>query len=297
MEKLVYFILVNYKNSYLTIECINSLKRINYTNYHIIVVDNCSPDNSFTKLSDYNKNNFFTLIQTPYNGGFSYANNIGIKIALDKNADYIILLNNDTIVTNNFLLPLLEPFTKNKKIGATTPRIMYDSQKDIYWYGGGKLYKNIARVKHLLINSSIQQITNNTQEVSFISGCCICLPQHVIKECGTLDESYFLYEEDVDYCYKLLKHHYKLYYIPSSVIYHKVNSSTGKNSPIVQYYMVRNKFLLINKQLSGASLFLANIINTIIFLKRIITKEIYLSIFFTAVKNYLKGETGKSKKY
>lgn len=294
MEKSVYFILVNYKKSYLTIECINSLKEINYSNYHIIVVDNCSPDNSFEELSKYNKNNSFHIIQSPYNGGFSYANNIGIKLALKEKADYIILLNNDTIVTKDFLLPLLLPFNNNKNIGATTPRIMYESNRNIYWYGGGKLYKNIARVKHLLINTTFLSDTANETEVSFISGCCICLPAFVIKECGFLDESYFLYEEDVDLCYKLLHNKYKLYYIPSSTIYHKVNSSTGKNSPTVQYYMVRNKYLLINKHLSGISKFIAIIVNTIVFIKRLITHEINPYIFIKAIISFYKGETGKS---
>ena len=294
MEKSVYFILVNYKNSYLTIDCIESLKTINYSKYRIIVIDNFSPDDSFKQLTEYNRDNYFTLIQSARNGGFSYANNIGIRLALEEKADYIILLNNDTIVTKDFLVPLLTPFHNNKNVGATTPRIMYESDRNIYWYGGGKLYKNIARVKHFLINTTFQPDKSDEIEVSFISGCCICLPAFVIKECGYLDESYFLYEEDVDYCFKLLQNKYKLYYIPSSIIYHKVNSSTGKNSPLVQYYMIRNKYLLIKKHLSGISRLIANTINTIIFIKRLITKEISLSIFMKAIKNFHKGETGKS---
>ena len=91
-------------------------------------------------------------------------------------------------------------------------------------------------------------------EVTFASGCCMCIPSAVVRNVGLLDESYFLYEEDVDYCFRLRQKEIKIYYVPKAIIYHKVSSSTSKTrkmSGTTQYYMIRNKYFFIKKYYKG----------------------------------------------
>ena len=146
--KKVAIILVNYNGAEDTLECIASILKSQYENYKIIVVDNCSTDSSYEILDKQKEFYNFVLIKAKSNDGFSAGNNIGIKYALNNGADYILLLNNDTVVETDLIGYLLEGFKNSNNCGATICKIMCYPQKSIIWYGGGTLSKKTARTVH-----------------------------------------------------------------------------------------------------------------------------------------------------
>lgn len=289
---LVWIVLLNYKGCQDTIECIESLEQITYPNYRIIVVDNDSKDGSEETLR--NKFPQHIIIQSGDNLGFSGGNNVGIKYALENRADYILLLNNDTLVEPNFLEPLVEESEKDKSIGIAAGKINYYYDKNIIWAAGGYISEIKGCGYHYGINQEDLGQYDIRQEVSFLTGCIQLIKREVLEKVGLYDEDYFLYMEDVDYCCRVKKTGFKLMYVPKSKIYHKVSASTGENSPLMLYYMNRNRLLFIRK---NYKVFLNNMLFYIFFfLSRIINVRVYKQntrFIIRGIKDYYKGHWGK----
>ncbi len=290
---MVAIILVNYNGSSDTIDCIKSLSSMREVEYEIIVVDNCSTDDSIDKLKQSQKEYSFTLLQAEQNNGFSYGNNIGIKYA--KNADFYLLINNDTVVTTDFLKKLIAEFHKNPKCGVTTPKILYYSQPNKIWYAGGSFDQRTARSEHNHYNQNNNINEKSSQKVTFASGCCLCVSRNTIEKVGLLNEDFFLYEEDAEFCYRITEAGLEIVYIPDSVIFHKVSASTGQGSPMSQYYTVRNKYSLIRMHFKGINKILAYIYCTAQFMFRCIKKEQDFKYYRLGTKAFMRNETGKAR--
>lgn len=213
----VSIVLLNYNGYNDTIECIKSLKNITYNNYKIVIVDNNSTDNSEIEIKKFIKNDDkIQFIQADKNLGFSGGNNIGIRYALENNADYICLLNNDTIVETNFLSELVNSMEKDNKIGVAAGKIMYFEDKDIIWSAGGFISEIKSLGEHYGIDTKDSKKFDDTIEVSFLTGCLQLIRKEVFEEIGMYDDRYFLYMEDVDFCKRATRKGYKLMYIPQS---------------------------------------------------------------------------------
>lgn len=248
MEK-ISIILLNYNGFNDTKECINSIITNQENNkqfiYDIIVVDNNSSDNSVIELK---KMNCIKLIESKHNGGFAYGNNIGIKYALDNNADYILLLNNDTIITENCISKLYNKMKEYEDIGIIGSRVMFYDNKNLINYYDGKInwFKGIATIK----DKGKTYKENNKQFIytNFMTGCCMLIKRRVFNDVGLLPEEYFMYYEDVDFCVQVQKAGYKLGVCLDSVIYHKESSSSGgAGSPFAIQWNTRNRLIFIKK--------------------------------------------------
>lgn len=252
----VFIIIVNYNGSKDTLACLDSIKNITYKNYKVIVVDNGSSEDK-NILSDTISDENIQLILLNKNIGFSAGNNVGIRYALNQGADYIVLLNNDTVVEPDFLTNAICRMQKNnnEKIGILIGKIFYFSSPHKVWYAGGEVTKLLSRVLHY--DTDDDSISTEERYVNYATGCYYCIPSSVIKIAGELPEEYFLYCEDTDYSTAVINNGYRILYYPQSVIYHKVNGSTGSNSDLYKYYTTRNKFYYIKKYRSGIPLVLS----------------------------------------
>lgn len=245
MEK-VYIVIVNYNGYKDTLECIKSIEE-NEKNidYKIIVVDNKSTDESIKKLSVL-KNIY--LIKSNKNGGFSYGNNLGIKYAIEKGAKYILLLNNDTIITKNCISILKEEMDKHKELGIISSRIMYyDFKNKINSVGG---YVDWLRGTAVIENKGClyKEKDKKMKYTEFVTGCCMLIKKEVIDKIGYLPEEYFMYYEDVDYCTKAIKNNFKIGVCYNSVIYHKESASSGGDgNPFAIEWNTRNRMIFIKK--------------------------------------------------
>lgn len=239
-------IILNWKNWRDTVDCLESLLQNDYQNFRVLVIDNHSQDESFEKLTEWSRNrDRITVLQTKENLGFAGGTNAGIKSALDNNTDFILLLNNDTIVTDNFLSSLVKA-AEGEKADIVGCKILYYPDSRI-WYCGGKMSWLRGGAYHPGKGRSNSTLTDKPFEVDFVTGCMMLIRREVIEKTGLLDESYFLYNEDADFCMKALKQGIKMTVTPSTVIYHKENSTDGGWKPYHIYYLIRNKLIFMNK--------------------------------------------------
>lgn len=243
----VAIVIVNYNNAEDIIECLQSLKNISYGNAEIIVVDNGSTDGSVGKLQIFKAG--FSLLTSEANLGFAGGNNIGIRYAIDHKAGYVLFLNNDTVVDPGFIEPLLEKVLNENKVGAVGGKIYYYDDPERIWYAGGSLNCFSGRTKHSGKNKIDTGKYDKTREVGFITGCLMLIPREVIENVGMMDEKYFLYFEDADWCYRIRKAGYKLIYSPQSRIYHKESATTQRLNNVKAYYYYRNIHYFAKKNL------------------------------------------------
>ncbi|MCL2859205.1 MAG: glycosyltransferase family 2 protein [Oscillospiraceae bacterium] len=229
----VSIILLNYNGYKDTIECIDSIKQNEKEmNYEIIVVDNKSTDNSVEELKKIDE---IILLESERNGGFAYGNNIGIKYAIDKGAEYILLLNNDTIIELNCISLMYKILNENDDMGMIGCRIMYYNNKELINYMGGEInwFKGIVVVKDKL--TIYKENNRSFSYTNFITGCCMLIKKEVIDKAGYLPEDYFMYYEDVEYCVKVKDAGYKLGICYNAVIYHKESASSGRHGLAIFY--------------------------------------------------------------
>lgn len=290
-EPLVYIILLNYNGYEDTIECVTSLESIDYINYRIIIVDNNSTDESERILRE--KLPQYIIIQAGSNLGFAGGNNVGIKYALENNADYILLLNNDTVVKENFLNILVEKSISDREIGIAIGKIYYFSDKSKLWFAGGEINKFKGNSYHFGYNEIDTGKYNIDRYISYATGCCMLISAKVIDEVGYLDEKYFLYYEDSDFSSNVINYGYQILYCPESIIYHKVSSSTGHMSNLSQYYLIRNRHIFIKRHIDGYKKIFAYTYFYAYVILGAFTKELNAKIIIKAINDFLKLKWGR----
>ena len=296
----VSIIILNWDNYKDTKECLESLKKITYPNYEIIIVDNGSKDGSTQKIQKEFPNHIY--IYNKDNLGFSGGNNEGIKYALERNSDYILLLNNDVTVESDFLNFLVEKGENDLKVGILVPKINYYSKPDIIWLAGGYISKIRGSGFPIGKGKNENQYVED-RFITFSSGCCILIKKEIFKKIGLWDVNYFLYGEDTDFCKRTIDTGFKLLYVANSKIYHKIGITTKKtNSPLPIYYATRNR-LYFSKKLCGNwfYIFFIYLILTTCLIKFIIWKinQKEENIYYSkkAIADFLYKKMGEFKNF
>lgn len=236
-------ILVNYNNWSDTVECVHSLLKEGINPSDICIIENSSTDNSYFELTSRLKD--IQITKTKNNLGFSGANNLGIKSAMEKKAEYIILLNNDTIVGSNSIQELIREMDSHPEAGMGTGQIRYFPESEIIWYGGGKLIGWRGLAVHLRKGKKANSNNLKPGFVTFISGCYLCIRAKAIENLGFLNEKFFLYLEDIEYSARAYNRGIKQLYVPGSIIFHKCRGDRELKANTL-YYSVRNRELLID---------------------------------------------------
>ena len=287
----VSIIILNWNGWKDTIECLESLYQINYSNFDVIVVDNDSHDESLEKIRNYASGNinikseffeynysnkpikileytrneyenskgeinFFKLpskrlflIKNDANYGFAEGNNIGIRYAFnDLNPNYILLLNNDTVVDKDFLEEMVNIGEINTDIGIIGPKIYYYDEQNTIWCVGGKIDWKFARGLHVGINEVDNGQYNEMREFDYVSGSALLIKREVVDGIGLLDKQFFLYFEESDWALRASQKEYRSVYAPEAKVWHKVSKSGGGLSKETGlYYITRNRWLFMKK--------------------------------------------------
>jgi len=260
MSPSVAIIVVNWNSYADTSQCLDSLKLLEYRNFATIVVDNGSEDGSGQNL----KRDFSEIIflKNDKNLGFTGGNNTGIRYALKNSYEYILLLNNDTIVTELFLSLLVKSIENDPLIGAIQPKIMFNQNRNIIWNAGGIFNSFLTKTSTIGENQIDVGQFDKSSETDWITGCCFLVRSSVIKEIGLLDQRFFIYHEDVDWSFKIKQKGLIMFYEPSSVIYHETGMSDknhgthseGNVSPFSHYMGVKNHLFLVRRYAKGIDL-------------------------------------------
>ena len=281
MNDFVSIVALQYNNSKMTIEFLESLWKISHSNFRIIIVDNNSSDNSIDLLIEYFKKkdkSYFFLVDTDNgnfsnleipdskiyivkslkNGGYAYGCNLGLKLSISKGSDYYMILNNDVEVDSEFLQPLISHAKSNVDIGMLSSKIYFFNHGKMIWFNGGSINTFSGKVEHH--NFKKQDLGNfQKKDINFLTGCCWFIPHNSLLDVGLLDESFFFYHEDVDYSLRFSNKGYKLDVCDDSIIYHKKNPKKIENSEIGQMYSSINKKILIKKHFKGIGRFYATL--------------------------------------
>ncbi|MBI2613510.1 MAG: glycosyltransferase family 2 protein [Candidatus Levybacteria bacterium] len=256
--KSIFVSILNFNGNNDTLECLESLKKINHSNFKLTVaiIDNGSSENLNLKSQLFGQMKV-EVIKNEKNLGFSGGHNVGINYALKNKADFVIILNNDTYVDRNFVEELLKTAEKDSKIGIVSPKIYFapgfEYHKDryskeergrVFWYAGGEMdWKNVIG-HHRGVDRIDKGQFDETVETELGTGCCMLIRREVFDEVGTFDDRYFLYYEDADLCMRAKKNNFKIMYVPKSVIWHKnAGSAGGSGSKLQDYYITRNRLI------------------------------------------------------
>jgi len=253
--KKVFITLISFNNNKVTLECLESLEKVRKNNFelNIVVIDNASKE-KFKTLKKY-LNFTLKIIRSEENLGFSGGQNLGIKYSLERGADYVVILNNDTEVDENLVSNLIKSFRDN--IGIVSPKIYfakgYEFHKDRYkenekgkviWYAGGIIdWENVIGI-HKGVDEVDKGQFNSSMETEYATGCCMMVKAQVFEKIGFLDDKYFLYYEDADFCIRARNNNFKVIFEPSGLLWHKnASSAGGSGSSLQDYYITRNRLI------------------------------------------------------
>jgi len=232
-------VLLNYCGEEDTAACVHSLHTSGRTELRIILVDNASPDGSGDRL--HRRFPDLEYVQTGANLGYTGGNNAGIARALEDGCDYVLVLNNDTLVEPGAIDRLVETAAGGMCVGAVGPKIVYAEDPDRAWFAGGVLDRVRAVGRHSTDDAGIAARGDEAIDVSFLTGCCILLPAQVIRRIGGFEEDYFMYIEDAELSVRLSAAGYRLVYEPRARIHHRVPLEAEPPAPYQIQYRDRNR--------------------------------------------------------
>jgi len=237
----VSIIILHLNNIPCLVDCISSLNKISYPNFDIFVVHNGPKSNALPDALAQQSQHIAEIIDTGDNIGFSGGNNVGIRRALEKGADYVLLLNDDTEVSKDFLSLLVEIAEKRQDVAMFGPRIFFFDHPDKIWFDGAIFDPEQSRITFLRSGEKGEGLQKTVTESDFITGCAVMVKRNLLEEIGLLNDFYFMYWEDVDWGLRAIKAGTKNLVVHNALIWHKVTISMGGlQSPRTVYHKVRS---------------------------------------------------------
>ncbi len=239
---------VNWNGKKYTFDLIESLKKISYKNYDIIVVDNDSTDGTQEEFrKKYSKFKNITLIENKKNLGLAEGTNVGIREGLKRKSDYILVMNNDMYVQKDFLDVLVKSMGGHPEVSVAGPKIYYMEPKNMIWCAGCDYHFSGYKPRQ---QGEIDKDKGENEKYVDALDCVLFFRSDTLKEQGLLDKDLFVVHELTGWCLKTKNFGYKCLYVPKSKVWHKVEASlkgNKKESEISTYYNIRNWLLVIKK--------------------------------------------------
>jgi hypothetical protein len=223
IEPLVWIVIPTRNRSADLIDCINSVKKQTYHNKKIVVVDNNSEDDSLEILHSIFPN--IDILCLKRNFGASYATNRGFEFALNHEAKFVLRLDSDTILDEEYLTKLIEIILMVPDTAIVSGTIFYYSEPESIWFTGANLTKFDLNAKFLNINESDNGLLNQYYEVDLLPSTGMLISRETIEQLNGFDEDYLVYYEDFDFCLRTKKTGKKIIYVPGAKMWHKIFSN------------------------------------------------------------------------
>lgn len=304
MEKKIdiIIVIVNYNNYLDTIGCIDSiLKSVTRLHYAIIVVDNNSTNDSVERIHEYCNDKNITLIQSSENNGYCAGNNIGIKYTLENfDTKYIWILNPDTLVDKFCMQNLFDYAELKNDLGILGCKLIYYPEVEfLQAFGGGNFGIQrsglLAPSKHIYHLCPSNIALPSEVSLDLIIGASMFIPRRIFETCGLMEESFFLYSDENEFCLRVLQHGYKHYAISNAVVFHKEGWRQKDQKLMTIYYTKRNSLYMTKKlfpRYLKRNLFFSFFSKTL-FMYVIKRQWIALRLYLKGVVDFKKGITGK----
>jgi len=243
-KPLVITVILNTNRCVDTLEALASLENSTYKNHSVIVLDNASTDHSVESIGKEFPE--VEIIQLTENLGYAGNNNVGIEAALEKGAEWIFVLNEDTILAENCISSLIDIGESDGGIGIVGPMVYHHSEPDVIQSAGGSLGR-YWQSQHLGQNEKDVGQFPHSKDVEWISGCAIMVRRAVIESVGALDERFFYYWEETEWCLRASRDGWRIVFVPQAKLWHKGVQKDYQPNPSVTYYSTRNRLLLLAK--------------------------------------------------
>lgn len=242
-EPLVSLITVHYDQPEATGELLESLRYVTYPNLEIFVVDNGSPRYGVESLiPDFPE---VTFLKSPVNLGFAGGNNLAMK---QTRGAYLLFLNNDTEVEPGFLEPLVEWLETKPHAGLASPKIRYfHGDRRIQYAGATEINPYTGQNRFFGTGQPDDGRFDQSGPTPYVHGAAMLVSREVLKKTGPMDERFFLYYEELDWCARARRDGFTAWYVAESVVFHKESLSTGRQSPLKLYYLTRNRLLFMRR--------------------------------------------------
>ncbi len=249
----VVVVVLNWNGRADTAECLESLKLVKYPNLEVIVVDNGSTDGSVEVFrKDYPT---IDIIETGRNLGYSGGNNAGIHRALDRGADFTLILNNDAVVSPSLIEDLTAAAGANPEIGVCGPTVYDYGTEARVQATGGMIDWNRGQLRGMPPGGPEPSSAGRTIDVDIVHGCCLLVRKEVVKAIGGFDQGFFSHWDEIDYCVRAKRAGFRVVWAENSKVWHKKGAARAKVSGFSEYFNSRNRILFMRKHASRSQLF------------------------------------------
>jgi len=230
-----------------------SLSVQSFNDYHLYLIDNspsAQTDKLIADVADKYPIPGYTHIKNSENFGVAKGNNLGIKLAIQDGADFIVLLNNDIEFSQTFLLEEMVNCAIQKNEDMIIPKILYYGTRKI-WMAGGEFIDYKGTSRSIGKNDDDGELYNHPRYFNYAPTCFMLISRKVFDTIGFMDENYFVYYDDNDFVKRAVKKGFKIYFLPQLEVFHKVSVSTGGYESLFSiYYLNRNRIYFIKKHYS-----------------------------------------------
>jgi GT2 family glycosyltransferase len=239
-------VVVNWNGLRDTRECLRSLQAATYPNFRVIVVDNGSEGDDAAEIRR-EFGGFAEVIETGENLGFAGGANAGIRRALAEGAEYVLLLNNDVVVAPGFLEPLVAAAQARPRLAAACPKAYFQDRPDVIYSTGGAVSLWTGTARQIGRGERDRGQYGSIARRDYADGLCMLIPARALREVGLLDEDYFLYWEETDWCLRARERGLVCYYVPESHVWHRAERSRAPDASY-NYLYRRNALLFVRKR-------------------------------------------------
>lgn len=224
----IHLIVLNWNDKELSRKCLSSIEKVSYSNYEVLIVDNNSEDGSVEFFKQHFPN--YDILALKDNLKYAGGNNAAVDYLQPNEEDYLVFINNDTIVSSDFLDHLIDPFLNDPNCIITVPKILFAMDINKIWYAGGLVNMWKGTIDHIGIRNFDAPRYSFMMETDYATGCCLCISYNDFKKLNYFDTTFNMYCEDVDLSIRAKKMNRKIVYSPKSIILHSVSQSLGENS-------------------------------------------------------------------
>lgn len=250
----VFTVVLNWNRKTDTLDCISSLKKLDTKDidHKIVVVDNNSSDGTLEAIKDKS----VIKIKNESNLGYAEGNNVGLRYAIKHKADFVMVLNNDTILDNKLLQEFVSASHRYPEAAVFSPKIYFAKgfefhkkrykQKElgkVIWYAGGMIDWDNVYGYHLGVDEVDRGKFDKEKEIDFATGTCMFIRTNDLLDDELFNPLYYLYLEDMEFSMKLKKRGFKIMYIPSAKLWHKVSQSSAIGAQLNDYFIARNRMM------------------------------------------------------
>lgn len=280
----ILIIIINWRQPHVTVECIQSLQRMDYSNKDFLIIDNGSGDNSTEIFQE--KFPHIPILELPNNLGFAKGANLGLNYAIQKSYPYALLINNDAFPKIDMLSKLYTSIESD--IALLSPKIFYEAEPNRIWFAGGQRHSALLELRGRGQKELDSHKWNYSRDVDYLLGTCLLVNLSLVSQLNFFDDRYFMYYEDLDLSLRCQLAGFRLRIVSDAHLFHRVSVSLGgENSPSKNYMIAKSSIIFFHTHAAHGIKYAILLYRTFSALKRVLI--LFIQGNQKAASAYLSG--------